>query len=92
MFCPQCPTEYREGFYTCRDCGVSLISELLPEPAPEWLEFAEILISLSASDMAMIKSLLNSRFPPTHKLRRASKSQSKTVMPPDWPARCALPR
>jgi len=28
MFCPQCRTEYREGFYTCRDCGVSLISEL----------------------------------------------------------------
>jgi hypothetical protein len=60
MFCPQCRTEYREGFYTCRDCGVSLVAELPPEPAPEYLEFEEILISLSASDMTMIKSLLDS--------------------------------
>jgi Putative prokaryotic signal transducing protein len=60
MFCPQCRTEYREGFYTCTDCGVSLVSELLPEPAPEYLEFEEILISLSSSDVAMIKSLLDS--------------------------------
>jgi len=60
MFCPQCRTEYREGFYTCTDCGVPLVSELAPEPAPEYLEFEEILISLSASDVAMIKSLLDS--------------------------------
>ena len=60
MFCPQCRTEYREGFYTCTDCGVPLVSELPPEPAPEYLEFEEILISLSSSDIAMIKSLLDS--------------------------------
>ncbi|HUL38007.1 MAG TPA: DUF2007 domain-containing protein [Thermodesulfobacteriota bacterium] len=60
MFCPQCRTEYREGFYTCTDCGVPLVSELPPEPAPEYLEFEEILISLSSSDVAMIKSLLDS--------------------------------
>ena len=28
MFCPQCETEYREGFTTCSDCGVALVSEL----------------------------------------------------------------
>jgi len=60
MFCPQCRTEYREGFDTCTDCGVSLVSELPPEVAPEYLEFEEILISLSGSDIAMIKSLLES--------------------------------
>ena len=60
MFCPQCRTEYREGFYTCTDCGVPLVSELPPEPGPEYLEFEEILISLSSSDVAMIKSLLDS--------------------------------
>ena len=60
MFCPQCRTEYREGFYTCTDCGVSLVSELPPEPATEYLEFEEILTSLSSSDVAMIKSLLDS--------------------------------
>ena len=60
MFCPGCRSEYREGFYTCADCGVSLVSELPAEPAQEYLEFEEILISLSASDVAMIKSLLDS--------------------------------
>ncbi len=63
MFCPQCRTEYREGFYTCTDCGVPLVSELQelpPEAAPDYLEFEEILIPLSASDVAMIKSLLDS--------------------------------
>ena len=60
MFCPQCRTEYREGFDTCTDCGVSLVSELPPEPAPEYLEFEEILISLSGSDISLIKSLLES--------------------------------
>ena len=60
MFCPQCRTDYREGFDTCTDCGVSLVPELQPEPAPEYLEFEEILISLSGSDIAMIKSLLES--------------------------------
>jgi hypothetical protein len=60
MFCPQCRAEYREGFYICRDCGVTLVSELPPEPAPGCLEFEEILIALSASDVAMIKSLLHS--------------------------------
>ena len=59
MFCPECRREYREGFYTCSDCGVSLVLELPPEPAPESAEFEEALISLSAGDMAMIKSLLD---------------------------------
>jgi hypothetical protein len=60
MFCPQCRIEYREGFYTCTDCGVPLVSELPPEPELEYLEFEEILISLSPTDVAMIKSLLDS--------------------------------
>ncbi len=60
MFCPKCRTEYREGFYTCTDCGASLVSELPPEPATEYVEFEEVLISLNPGDVAMIKSLLDS--------------------------------
>ncbi len=60
MFCPECRREYKEGFYTCRDCGVSLVPELPPEPAPESHEFEETLVLLSPSDVAMIKSLLDS--------------------------------
>ncbi len=28
MFCPECETEYREGFTTCSDCDVALVAEL----------------------------------------------------------------
>jgi len=27
MFCPRCGADYREGFDTCSDCGVPLVSE-----------------------------------------------------------------
>lgn len=27
MFCPQCGTDYKDGFYICSDCQVPLISE-----------------------------------------------------------------
>jgi len=60
MFCPQCRTQYKEGFYTCKRCGVSLVSELPPGPAPGSLEFEKILVFLGPSDVAIIKSLLDS--------------------------------
>ena len=28
MFCPECETEYREGFATCSDCDVALVATL----------------------------------------------------------------
>lgn len=31
MYCPECRSEYREGFTTCADCEVALIAELPPE-------------------------------------------------------------
>ena len=31
MFCPQCRTEYREGFLECSDCHIPL-ADRLPEP------------------------------------------------------------
>lgn len=32
-FCPECRSEFREGFETCAPCGVSLVIELAPEIA-----------------------------------------------------------
>jgi len=58
MFCPQCRTEYVEGILVCADCGAQLVQEIEPKPAPEYFEFEEILCPFTASDIAMIKSLL----------------------------------
>lgn len=35
MFCPECKTEYREGFTECADCGVSLIDGASADPAAQ---------------------------------------------------------
>ena len=34
MFCPECETEYREGFAICADCQVELVPELGGAPVP----------------------------------------------------------
>jgi hypothetical protein len=58
MFCPQCKTEYREGFTKCAECQVDLVAELAPEP--ELVQFEEILQTYNPADIAVIKSLLES--------------------------------
>ena len=35
MYCPQCLTEYRDGFFECADCHVPLAPGLPPEPPPK---------------------------------------------------------
>lgn len=60
MFCPQCRTEYREGFYVCADCNVELVDALSPEPEPEFVNLKEVLATYSPADVAFLKSLLES--------------------------------
>jgi len=39
MICPECETEYRDGFIQCADCGVALVETLeSPNVAPLLLE------------------------------------------------------
>ena len=35
MYCPDCGTEYRDGFYECADCHVALAAGLPPQPVEE---------------------------------------------------------
>ena len=61
MFCPQCKSEYRDGFLKCADCGVDLVGALPPEPAdnPDDEEFVEVFSTYQQGDIAFIKSVLD---------------------------------
>ncbi len=60
MFCPNCRTEYREGFTVCADCNIDLVDDLPQEPGPEFVDFKEVLGTYNPADVAFIKSLLES--------------------------------
>lgn len=60
MYCPECRAEYREGFFLCPDCRVSLVVELPPEPKPEYVEFEEVYSTFNPADIAFLKSYLDS--------------------------------
>lgn len=60
MFCPECKSEYREGFTVCSTCQVPLVDELPAAAEPELVEFEEILQTYNAADVAFIKSLMES--------------------------------
>lgn len=60
MFCPECRAEYREGFTRCSDCNVDLVEQLPPEQEKEIPEYVKVLKSGNLSDIAIIKSILDS--------------------------------
>ena len=57
MFCPNCRTEYKEGFTVCADCGAQLVAELPPEE-PEFSELVTVLSTGELSTVALAKSIL----------------------------------
>lgn len=59
MYCPQCRTEYREGFDVCADCKIKLVEELPPEPDPEFIEYEQVMQTYNPADIAIIKSILD---------------------------------
>jgi hypothetical protein len=42
MFCPNCKTEYREGFSRCSDCGADLVRELPKQGKSGSSDFTEL--------------------------------------------------
>jgi hypothetical protein len=60
MVCPECKAEYLEGIHICPDCRVPLVTELPPQPLPEYVEYVTILKTGNPVVLAMVKSLLSS--------------------------------
>ena len=62
MICPKCRAEYVYGITSCTDCGIPLVDRLPEEKEAtdkQNKDFREILITVNASEIAMIKSLLD---------------------------------
>ncbi len=60
MYCPQCLTEYRDGFFECADCRVALA--LGHPPAPAGAGALELITVLETSDsfaLALAKAALD---------------------------------
>lgn len=61
MICPKCKAEYVRGITMCADCDTPLVDSLPEKEAAEKRskEFREILITVNAGEIAMVKSLLD---------------------------------
>jgi len=62
MFCPQCRSEYREGFTRCDDCDLPLVATLPPLPAvgdPSGRDLVTVFETGDPGLLAMAHSLLD---------------------------------
>ena len=57
MICPECSTEYRDGFYTCSDCGVALVGSYVGDTRRESTGRLEPLVHEAAP--ALVVELLD---------------------------------
>jgi hypothetical protein len=60
MFCPECKSEYREGFTHCESCNVDLVAELKPEPESDvWLaDPVVVFTTFNPTEAALVQSVL----------------------------------
>lgn len=56
MYCPKCRSEYREGIYTCADCGVSLVDAL---PLASDAELVQVFNTTDPALFPIVKSVLD---------------------------------
>jgi hypothetical protein len=61
MYCPVCGHEFREGYVTCSDCDVPLVTDPPAKPEelePEWLDLVTVFASADPSLILVAQSLL----------------------------------
>ena len=54
MICPQCKSEYREGFVRCADCGVELLTQLEDEEETDGSSGNELVSMLETEDASFL--------------------------------------
>jgi hypothetical protein len=58
MYCPECGGEYRDGFFQCADCGVTLVEEPpKPKTLPD-LELVTVFETADPAELAFMESVL----------------------------------
>jgi hypothetical protein len=58
VICPECGSEYREGYTRCSDCDVALVEPQPPEIVPE-VELVKVYETGNAAIIPIVISLLN---------------------------------
>ncbi len=58
MYCPDCGSEYREGFVQCADCEVPLVDSLPQEPVHPDVNFVTVLETGDPGEIALAESIL----------------------------------